>query len=207
MCRTVPVSAAAAALLLAALSGCGGPAGASPSASPVSPVSPVPSPVQTVPPSPSAGPDEESQSALSGEEALAIALSNAGVPEADAYNVKVEQDRDGGIPIYDIEFETEYGDYDYEIAVDGGRIVGADYEVDEEWLDALGGEPVTLEEAQSAVAEKVSGASPSDVQIWEEGGDGRSRYEGTLSLDGMYYEFELDPQTGIIFDWNADLRG
>ena len=61
---------------------------------------------------------------ISREGALAIALDNAGVPEGDAYNIKNETDRDHGIPIYDIEFETEYGDYDFEIAIDGGRIVG-----------------------------------------------------------------------------------
>ena len=40
------------------------------------------------------------------------ALANAGVPEGDAYNVKNETDSDNGIPLYDIEFETDYGDYD-----------------------------------------------------------------------------------------------
>ena len=143
---------------------------------------------------------------ISREEALAIALENAGVPEEDAYNVKTETDSDNGIPLYDIEFETNYGDYDFEVAMTDGRIVGADYEVDEEWLDALGGSPVTAEEAASIVAGKVSGASAADVSVWEESGDGRGRYEGELSLDGMKYEFEIDPQTGRIFDWNADLR-
>ena len=118
------------------------------------------------------------------------------MPEGDAYNVKNETDSDNGIPLYDIEFETDYGDYDFEVAMADGRIVGADYEVDEEWLDALGGSPVTAEETASAA----------DVNIWEESGDGRGRYEGELFLDGMKYEFELDPRTGRIFDWNADLR-
>ena len=143
---------------------------------------------------------------ISREGALAIALDNAGVLEGDAYNIKNETDRDHGIPIYDIEFETEYGDYDFEIAIDGGRIVGADYEVDEEWLDALGGSQVSLEEAAAVVAGKVPGSSAADVTIWEESGDGRGRYEGELSFDGMKFEFEIDPQTGLIFDWNADLR-
>ena len=143
---------------------------------------------------------------ISREEALAIALENAGVPEGDAYNVKNETDSDNGIPLYDIEFETDYGDYDFEVAMADGRIVGADYEVDEEWLDALGGSPVTAEEAASIVAGKIPGASAADVDIWEESGDGRGRYEGELFLDGMKYEFEIDPQTGRIFDWNADLR-
>ena len=52
---------------------------------------------------------------------------------------------------------------------------------------------------------QVSDASAADVDIWEESGDGRGRYEGELFLDGKKYEFELDPQTGRIFDWSADL--
>lgn len=158
-------------------------------------------------PSPSSAPNGGTSSGeISREEALAIALDNAGVPEGDAYNIKNETDRDHGIPIYDIEFETEYGDYDFEIAMDSGRIVGADYEVDEEWLDALGGNPVSLEEAAAIAAGKIPGSSAADVTIWEESGDGRGRYEGELSFDGMKFEFEIDPQTGLIFDWNADLR-
>ena len=143
---------------------------------------------------------------ISREGALTIALDNAGVLEGDAYNIKNETDRDHSIPIYDIEFETEYGDYDFEIAIDGGRIVGADYEVDEEWLNTLSGSPVSMEEATEIVAGKVPGSSAADVTIWEESGDGRGRYEGELFLDGMKFEFEIDPQTGRIFDWNADLR-
>lgn len=58
--------------------------------------------------------------------ALSVALENAGVPEKDAYNVKAERDRENGIPIFRVEFETDYGDYDFEISVSDGRIVGAD---------------------------------------------------------------------------------
>ena len=186
-----------AALLLACLTGCGGQAGDT------APGGTAPSGGQT-PPASSA--PETPAGEISREEALAIALENAGVLEGDAYNVKNETDSDNGIPLYDIEFETDYGDYDFEVAMADGRIVGADYEVDEEWLDALGGSPVTAEEAASIVAGKIPGASAADVDIWEESGDGRGRYEGELFLDGMKYEFEIDPQTGRIFDWNADLR-
>ena len=186
-----------AALLLACLTGCGGKAGGT------APGGPAPSGGQT-PPASSA--PETPAGEISREEALAIALENAGMLEGDAYNVKNETDSDNGIPLYDIEFETDYGDYDFEVAMADGRIVGADYEVDEEWLDALGGSPVTAEEAASIVAGKIPGASAADVDIWEESGDGRGRYEGELFLDGMKYEFEIDPQTGRIFDWNADLR-
>ena len=45
-----------------------------------------------------------------------------------------------------------------------------------------------------------------NLQIWQESDDGRSRFEGELFWNGIKYEFELDAQTGIIFDWNADMR-
>ena len=197
----------AAGLLLACLAGCGAQQSTiGGQAVPASSALEAPS-GQEPAPSPSSAPNGGTSSGeISREEALAIALDNAGVPEGDAYNIKNETDGDHGIPIYDIEFETEYGDYDFEIAIDGGRIVGADYEVDEEWLDALGGSQVSLEEAAAIAAGKVPGSSAADVNIWEESGDGRGRYEGELFFDGMKFEFEIDPQTGIIFDWNADLR-
>lgn len=159
-----------AALLLACLTGCGGqaggaaPGGTAPSGGQTPPASSVPETPAGQGQTPPVSPDPERGVAageISREEALAIALDNADVPEGDAYNIKNETDSDNGIPIYDIEFETDYGDYDFEVAMADGRIVGADYEVDEEWLDALG---------------------------------------------GMKYEFELDPRTGRIFDWTADLR-
>ena len=143
---------------------------------------------------------------ISAEDALSIALDNADVPKADAYNIKNERDGDNGIPIYDIEFETDYGDYDFEVAIADGRIVGADYEVDEEWLDAFGGSAVSLEDARALVSEKVPGSNAGDVQIWEESEDGRGRYGGELFFNGMKYEFEIDPRMGRIYDWNADLR-
>ena len=140
-------------------------------------------------------------------EQLQQQLDETTVDEQDIYNVKVEQDGDNGIPIYDIEFETDYGDYDFEVAIADGRIVGADYEVDEEWLDTLGGSPVDQDGVRQLVAAKVPGASAQDVQVREEGGDGRGRYEGELYHDSMKYEFEVDPRTGRIFDWAADWRG
>ena len=213
MKRAFPLSLAAAALL-AALAGCGqtppaSPAGAS-SGGPASSwgqdggarsdASAAPSGEQTAAPSdhssaPPGGHGEES--GIGEQEALAIALDNAGVPSSDASRVKIERDRDNGIPLYDIEFETGYGDYDFQVAMDGGAIVGADYEVDEEHL---------AEQAAALVQEKVPGSSASDVRLWEEGDDGRTRYEGDLLYGGIKYEFEIDPRTGRIFDWNADLR-
>lgn len=164
-------------------------------------------PAPAAPPAPSAqnGQEAPPSGEISRDEALAIALANASVPEADAYNVKVERDGDNGIPLWDIEFETEYGDYDFEVALSGGRIVGADYEVDDEWLDRLGGSPVTADEAKAILQSKAPGVEAGDIALREEHSDGRLRYEGE-ACGGMKYEFEMDAATGVIYDWNADLR-
>lgn len=143
---------------------------------------------------------------IDGDRALALALENASVPAEDVTNVKVERDRDNAIPVFDVEFETRYGDYDFQISMETGEIVEADYEVDEEALDSLGGSPLSLEEARALVQSKVPGAPLEEIQIWEEGDDGRTRYEGELFFNRQKFEFEIDPQTGRIFDWNADLR-
>ena len=46
--------------------------------------------------------------------ALAISLEHADVPTQDAYNTKVERDGDHGVAVWKVEFETDYGDYDFE---------------------------------------------------------------------------------------------
>lgn len=157
-----------------------------------------------------AGEDTASQyesAPVDGEAALSLALENAGVLAEDAYNVKTERGTESGIPIFQVEFETDWGDYSFEIAAASGRIIGADYEVDEEWLGRLGGSPAGIEEAKRIVQEKVPGADASEIVLFEEDEDGRGRYEGRLFHDGIQYEFEIDPATGRIFDWNADLQG
>ena len=108
-------SGLAAGVLLACLIGCSVQQGTVPGGqpAPASTAQEAPS-GQGQAPSPSSAPNGGSSSGeISREEALAIALDNAGVPEGDAYNIKNETDGDNGIPIYDIEFETEYGDYDF----------------------------------------------------------------------------------------------
>ncbi len=201
------LTAALAALLAAGiLTACAQKGAAAPTQTPA-PAASQSTPAQTAPETQPAPAGQTAAGEVSREEALAIAYANASVPEADAYNVKAERDEEGGIPIWDIEFETEYGDYDFEVAVSGGRIVGADYEVDDEWLDRLSrhtGSPLTAEQAQDAVAAKAPDAQT--FRLWQEESDGRLRYEGEAYGDDIKYEFELDAATGVIYDWNADLR-
>ena len=143
---------------------------------------------------------------ISTDDALSIALNYAGVSADQAYNVKIDRDKDAAIPVYDVEFETNDSDYDVEVDIHSGDIVSSDYEVKDEWARRQAWNPMSMTEAKNLVLSMVPDASPQDVQIWRESDDGAPRYEGRLFTGTMYYEFEIDPDTGIILDWNADKR-
>lgn len=102
-----------------------------------------------------------------------------------SYDIQVQRDTESDIPIFQEEFEMDYGNYHFEIAVSHGKIIGADYKVNEEWLDTLGGIPVTKEQAKQIVQDKVPGSQADDVKVWEESGDGRGCFEDQLFHRGM----------------------
>lgn len=143
---------------------------------------------------------------ISTDNALSIALNYAGVSADQAYNVKIDRDKDNAIPVYDVEFETNTGDYDVEIDMRSGDIVGSDYEVKDEWARRQDWHPVSIDEAKDIALSKAPDASPQDVQLRQDIDDGAPRYEGRILTGTMYYEFEIDPDTGILLEWKADKR-
>lgn len=143
---------------------------------------------------------------IDADQALSIALEDAGVSEDDIYSYKTERDRDDGISVYDIEFDTDYGDYSYEIAADGGRILSSDYDVDDWYIRSAEASPITEDDAKAIVQSKVPGSSSEDIRIREERDDRETRFEGELFYDDAKYEFEIDERTGVIVDWNVDYR-
>lgn len=154
----------------------------------------------------STGNQQSGTGEISSDDALTAALSDADVKKEDASRVNVQRDTEDGIAVWNVEFTTDYGEYEYDIAVADGSVASADWEIHEQQLDQMGGSPVSAEQAKEIVADHISGASASDIQIREERDDGRERFEGELFFDGMKYEFEIDKQTGIITDWNAEMR-
>ncbi len=78
-----------------------------------------------------AGTDTVPQDLISVSEAKAIALKRAGVAASDISNFRCELDRDGGVPVYEIEFDA--GGYEYSVDVDA--VTGAVREFEKELSD------------------------------------------------------------------------
>ena len=66
------------------------------------------------------------------EEAKAIALSDAGVAEADLTNIRITQDVDDGTAVYDVEFYVGNKEYDYEIQAADGTIRSQDADIEQD---------------------------------------------------------------------------
>ncbi len=61
--------------------------------------------------------------ALTEDEAKTAALDHAGVNAADATYRKVQQDRDDGVQVYEVEFTAGTTEYEYEISASDGTIL------------------------------------------------------------------------------------
>lgn len=65
----------------------------------------------------------ETVSAVSIDEAKSIAVKNSGVRFSDAKFIRVEKDRSDGREVYDVEFYTPEGDFDYVIDAATGKVI------------------------------------------------------------------------------------
>ena len=152
--------------------------------------------------------------------ALEAALNDAGVSEADTTRLKVSEDMDDGIKVYEIGFDVAEKEYDYEIQASDGAILSSDVETNEGYTAAQNSTQsqqnadnagtgtsdaaVSLEEATRIALDKVPGATEQDIRINLDYDDGRQKYEGDIIYEQMEYDFEIDANTGEVIEWSEE---
>lgn len=143
-------------------------------------------------------------SAVTAEEARAIALKHAGVAETDLIFIQVKEDYEDGVAVYEVEFYAGNQEYDYDIVRATGEILKYDYDVDHFTPDTAAQVDISLADARDLALAKVSGASESNIYLELDWDDGRPVYEGEIIYGGMEYEFEIDASTGTFLEWSMD---
>lgn len=154
--------------------------------------------------------------------ALEAALQDAGVTKEEATRLKTSKDRDDGRMIYEIQFDANGTEYDYEIAAEDGTILTADTESVASNTAAQNGQQnntqnnqsqsaganvaVSQEQAMQTALERVPGATESDIRMELDNDDGQYKYEGDIIYDQREYEFEIDANTGVILEWSEERR-
>lgn len=148
-----------------------------------------------------------SDNGITKEEAKAIALSDAGVTEADLTNIRITQDVDDGVSVYDVEFYVGNKEYDYEIQTADGTIRSQDTDIEQDFRNDTSNDTSSLiskEEASKIVLAKVEGATEQNLRIALDTENGQQIYEGEIRFQGMEYEFELNANTGDILEWSKE---
>lgn len=145
------------------------------------------------------------------EDAIQIALTDAGVSELDATIVKSEIDYENGQQVYDIKFYTLNAEYEYEINASNGSIYSREaehYRGDDSINDTQqsDGEQIDLEGAK-AIAVEHAKADPDDVTFKEakkDRDDGVYVYEIEFYFSGREYEYKIRCFDGKILEYDVD---
>lgn len=135
--------------------------------------------------------------------AKSIALSDAGVKEADTAYLKVKLDYDDGVKVYDVEFYAGGTEYDYEINAATGEIRSMDHDA-EGYAPTQTGSAKSEADIQAIALAKVPGATASDLWMHLDHDDGRQVYEGSIYYNSMEYEFTIDAYSGAILEWDSE---
>lgn len=158
------------------------------------------------------------------QEAKNIAVTNAGITEADIQYITVKQDWDDGRARYDVEFTAAGVEYDYELDATDGRILSADSEVLDKGYSAgtsnstantgsaqngtgtaqntTGG--ISIETAKQTVMDRIPGIASGNIYIHSDYDDGMYLYEGEAYHAEIKYEFEINAANGSIISWEAE---
>ncbi len=164
-------------------------------------------PAPTDPPAP---PATEPVALLTREEARNIALAHAGFTADQVTALKVKEDREKGVPVWDVEFRQGDWEYEYEIHAETGAILKGDKEYDPpkkvETKPPVTEKPaqkpqtITAEEAK-AVALAHAGLTAEQaarVKAELDREDGRLVWEVEFRFEGWEYEYEILAEDGKI---------
>lgn len=144
--------------------------------------------------------------------ALQAALEAAGVSESDASRLRISKDRDDGRVVYEIGFDVDQTEYDYDVLASDGQILSSDVELrnddrdddDDRNRGSNADVAISREEAIDIALAKVSGATESDIRIELDHDDGRYKYEGDIIYERVEYDFEIDANSGDVLEWSEE---
>ena len=142
------------------------------------------------------------------EDAIQIALEDAGIAESDAGFAKAVRKNDDGVPVYDLEFFAGDMEYDYKIRVADGAIHSKEME-SYDGTAGVSADGEIDEAAAKRIALEHAGLKEADVTFTKtelEQDDGQTVYDIEFQKNGTpyEYEYEIHAETGEIVKFDTD---
>ena len=149
------------------------------------------------------GTDSTSETSLTGDEAIALAIADSGLQEDALTGTRVKTEKERGGLIYEVDLYAEAEEYEYEIDAASGEILDRDYDYKEAYSSTVSvpSGVISRDEAVALVLERVDGATEWNLRIKLDMDDGQYIWEGDLYYDGVEYEFEISGASGTFLEW------
>lgn len=157
------------------------------------------------------------KSYIGAQAAKAAALAHCGVTEADITDLQIEMDLEDGVMIYEVEFDTQQWEYEYDIDAKTGSILhvdkeGKDYKDDDvavnpDGSNQSGTRTLLSKEDAKQVALNHAGIDANAISDYEcelDRDDGKVIYEISFEHGHAEYEYDIDAETGAIISWEKD---
>lgn len=141
-------------------------------------------------------------SSISKSKAKSIALKDAGLSASQIYDYEIELDRDNGTLHYDVSFEYNGKDYDYEINAKSGKIISV------EKPKATSSTAKISKSKAKSTALKHAGVKAADIsryQIELEKDDGVWKYEISFNKGYVEYDYTINAENGKILHSEKDI--
>lgn len=142
------------------------------------------------------------------EQARSIALDHAGVAAEQVAWIQTEQEHEDGQTVIHVEFvTTAYDEYDYEILVMDGKVLGADYEKKGPLAEGNGDSRMHLEAAKEKALNHAGLEADQVTFLKEKTGydDGRGICKVEFYTEHFQkYDYKVDQATGEIVEWDYD---
>lgn len=155
-------------------------------------------------------------------EAASIAMEHAGVKEDDALSLRVSQEEEDGVAVYDVEFATADRRYHCDVVRSSGEVLNFSYNAvtsgDDQADDASASSAQqstassgAIDEAQArSIALEHAGVAESDAKFYRverDSDDGRAVYEVEFYSGNTEYDYEISAETGEILSYDSDIEG
>ena len=161
------------------------------------------------------------------EKAKSIALEHASVEEKDTMGVDIDFDIEEGILVYEVDFETNKYEFEYDINASTGEIVNTEKEINEEYIEVNKKEEKTENPTNGAIKENINttyigkekakdialnkaGINDRNIKDYEieldkkEDLNDKDEYEISFKKDNVEYEIDIDAKTGEILDFKKE---
>ncbi len=143
------------------------------------------------------------------EKAKEVALTHAGVNEADLLDVDIEMDMENGILVYEVDFDTARWEYEYDVHATRGQVLKHQKEANDYKIENNPAAPENLigKDAAKEAALKHAGVAADAIREYEcelDRHDGKLIYEVSFDTAEYEYEYDIDATTGAVIAWEKD---